>query len=175
MNYYYKEANGTVKGPVTLAQLGRSDLKAGTAVSVGNPNSFVPADSIPEVKNLLNLTTPAPIFGVDTKLVSIFSGVMSTTNGKLILFDDYMTIAPNVGSSILLGNWKKSGYCRDHIGYEEIAALKSGFMAKFSIELTDGRVIKLSVSSKNKLFEEIEKRRNHYFTSRSLPVIPLRK
>lgn len=172
---YYAISQGVRKGPMTLAQLGRSDLDANTPVWREGMADWDAAGNVPEVRALMDLTTPCPIFGKETKLVSIIGNMMSTTNGKLIIFDDYCTLAPNVGLSVIFANFSKSGYRRNHFGVEEIAELKSGFMAKCSITLIDGTVIKLSMNGKKAIFDELERRRAYWFTSRNMPVLPLRR
>lgn len=172
--HYYAVVNGAEKGPLTLAQLGRAGIDGNSMIRIDGTSEHTAAANIPAVSDMLEARTQSPLYGTYTKLVSIVgANMLNVTNGKFILFDDYATVAPNVGMSVMMGNFSKSGYRRMHFGYEEIAAVVNGFMAKFSIRLTDGTVIRMSANGKKDLFAQIERRRAAWFERHGMPVPPL--
>ena len=172
--HYYAVVNGVEKGPLTLAQLGRAGIDGNSMIRVDGTTGHTPASNIPAVSDMLEARTQSPLYGTYTKLVSIVgANMLNVTNGKFILFDDYATVAPNVGMSVMMANFSKSGYRRMHFGYEEVAAVVNGFMAKFSIRLTDGTVIRMSANGKKDLFAQIERRRAAWFERHGMPVPPL--
>lgn len=174
MLYYIKD-NGKDVGPMTKTQLANYGLYADSSIKEETGEFYVSAQQIPEIRALLENVPFTNVFEPEKKMVSIFSGPLNSTNGNMYLFDDYVAIIPNIATSIMTANFSKSGYRRQFFSYNEIVELKKGMLALFSIVLSDGRTIKLSGYKKDKLFDEITRRRTYWFQSHNLPIAPLKR
>lgn len=165
--------DGAQQGPMSKTALMRRGVKADTPVWAQGFPSWLTMATVPELKAMLDNTPFTSFFPLEKKNVSIFGAGLNNTSGKLWMFDDYFMIDPSIAASILTSNFSRTGYVRQYYGYEEIAAYNSGFMARCSITMRDGKTVKLAINGKKKIFEEMERRRQHWYAQRNMPVPPV--
>lgn len=169
---WYAKINGTTTELRTKCQLLRDGLTPKTLVYADGMADWVEAINVPELNAIMvNIPMPGTEACHQKHLVSILAnGGFNVTNGWLHIFEDYICLVPSISMSVLVANFSKSGYIRQFYAFDELARLKSVFMARKSIIMTDGSKVTLNASKK--VYKALVEAHTRYYTSRGLPVPP---
>lgn len=172
---YMAMIEGQEVGPYNKIELTRIGLKNDTMVKPEGSSQYIPASQLPELSALLaNQALPGGK-SPESFYVSIMAqGGFNTTNGNLIVFDDYITFQPHRAASVMMGNMSKSGYCNQYYAMEEITGLEKGFAARRYVHLTGGRK-QLYGALKRKSFDAIINRHQAFCLANGLAPVRLEK
>lgn len=162
-------------GPFNKIELTRIGLKNDTMVKPLGSTQFVPASQVPELSALL-ANQPLPGGNnPESFFVSIMAqGGFNSTNGSLLVFDDYITFQPQRALSVMMGNMSKSGYINQYYAMEEIVGLEKGFAARRYVHLTGDRK-QLYGAMKRKSFDEIVRRHQAFCQANGYAPVKLEK
>lgn len=135
---YIANINGQTVGPATKAQLATAGMNDATLVKSEERADWIAAGSIPELRAFFDNKPFDNQFPLETVAISIIAqNGFNTSLGKMLIFDDYVALCPNHGSSAICMNFTRTGYRRQFFGVEDITAYNSGFLAKCSVELRE--------------------------------------
>lgn len=110
---------------------------------------------------------PPSVFPPEITFLANFNDGLNAIGGKLHITPDTIIFKAH---TLNIGNLS------DRVFYiADISGYKKGFLSYMYIFFNDGTKIKLNIWKKNKLINELEKRRINIFTSHGTPVPPVFK